>query len=100
MGFFLLFTGILIGFKGIYWNVMIEKKLGFFKNDTIIFQGKNIKKELQIGKLIISILNGCFIMILLESNLIIFYQIHFLSKKIITKTFKKFIKKILLKKFY
>lgn len=82
LGYLLVFIGVLIGFKGVYWVVMIEKKFHFLHCKKIFFEGKDIKKELVRGKITLTIINGFFMMFIVQSNLIIIYQINFLCKNI------------------
>ena len=75
-GYILILCGVILVFKGLYYYLLLEKKNHFLKMDQIIvFAGFEINKDLMIGKVFISILNGFNISLIIYSYAIIFFDI-------------------------
>jgi hypothetical protein len=76
-GYILIICGFILVFKGLYYYVLLDKKNHFLKkNQKIIFAGFDVRNDLVIGKVFISILNGFNISLILYSYAIIFFDIN------------------------
>jgi hypothetical protein len=73
---------VVLLFKGLYYYLLLDKKNPFFKKEEkIIFAGSDIRNDLIMGKIFISILNGFNISFIIYSYVVIFIDISVTGNK-------------------
>ena len=88
MGYILILLGVILSFKGYFYFVLINRKNHLLDREKIvIFMGKNIKNDLIIGKIIISVINGFCVSLIINSFLSVFFYMNLLGKIFFEKIF-------------
>ena len=81
MGYILILLGVILSFKGYFYFVLINRKNPLLDREKkVIFMGKNIKNDLIIGKIIISIINGFSLSLIINSFLSVYFYMNLLGK--------------------